>query len=121
MYLNFYSLVFVCSCCPYIETGGNINIFLNNTPENAGDEPKQKIRSRNNIGKSFITNIKSESEPTTFDSEIVLPKRKLLTEYYHNTKTFEILFLNNLECERAQSRNLCKSAFPKDNPLVPVG
>ena len=26
----------------YIETGGNINKVLNNTPENAGDKPKHK-------------------------------------------------------------------------------
>ena len=34
----------------------------------------KKMLSRNNIGKSFITNIKSESEPTTFDSETVLQR-----------------------------------------------
>ena len=83
----------------YIETGGNINKVLNNTPENAGDKPKQKKprRGRNNISKSSITTVQGQPESTAFDPEIDLPKRKLFTEYYQNNEKFEILFLSNPE------------------------
>ena len=107
----------------YIETGGNINKVLNNTLENAGDKPKQNKtrRSRNNISKSPIIFVQGQPEPTAFDLEIDLPKRKLFTEYYQNNEKFDILFLNNPECDRGRSCISCKLAFPKNNPVVPDG
>ena len=53
----------------YIEKGANINKVLNNTPENAGDKPKQKKtrRDRNNISKSPIIFVQGQPESTAFD------------------------------------------------------
>ena len=69
-----------------IDTGGSINKVLNNAPENAGDKQKQKkkVVGKSISGKVPITTIQDQSEPTTFDFEIELSKRKLFTEYYHN-------------------------------------
>ena len=75
-------------------------------------------RGRNNISKRPITTMPGQPEPTTFDSEIDLPKGKLFTEHYHNNGKFEVLFLNNPECNRPRSCISCKLAFPKDNPVV---
>ena len=112
---------FILSC---IKTGGNINKVLNNASENAGDKPQSKKpprRGKIKISKGPITFVQDQPEPTTFDSEIDLSKRKLFTEYYHNNVKFEILFLNNPECGRAQSCISWKLAFPKDNPVVADG
>ena len=81
---------------------------------------KKPRRDRNN-SKSSITTIQGQPEPTTFDSEIDLPKKKLFTEYYHNIEKFEILFLSNPECDRARSCILCYLTIPKDNHVVPDG
>ena len=74
---------FISSC---IDTGGSINKVLNNAPENAGDKQKQKkkVVGKSTSGKVLITTIQDQSEPTTFDFEIDLSKRKLFTEYYCN-------------------------------------
>ena len=110
---------FISSC---IETSGNINIVLNNVPENAGDKPKQE---KQDVAKSISVWIQLPlykiSPNQQLDSKIDLSKRKLFTEYYHNNKKFEILFLNNPECDRELSCISCKLFFPKNNPVVPDG
>ena len=64
---------------------------------------KKTRRGKIGISKDPITTIQDQSEPTTFDSEIDLSKRKMFTEYYHNNEKFEILLLNNPECDWARS------------------
>ena len=100
-----------------------MNKVLNNTLENRGDKPRQEKprRGRSNISKSPITIVQGQPNQTAFDPEIDLPKRKLFTEYYQNNEKFEILFLNNPECDRAQSCISCKLAFQKGNSVVPDG
>ena len=45
---------------------------------------KKKVVGKSTSGKVLITTIQDQSEPTTFDFEIDLSKRKLFTEYYRN-------------------------------------
>ena len=59
------------------------------------------MRRKISISKGPITTMQDQPEPQTIDSETDFSKRKLFTEYYHNNEKFEILLLNNLECDRA--------------------
>ena len=71
------------------------------------EKKKKKRRARNKISKSPITTIQGQ------DSEIHFPKRKLFTEYYQKNEQFEILLLNNPECEKSRSCISCKSTLTK--------
>ena len=71
------------------------------------DHRWQQLLRRNSCLKPLlhgpITTTQDQSEPTSFDSDTDLSKRKLFAEYYHNNEKFKILLLNNPECDWAQS------------------
>ena len=88
---------FISSC---IKTGGNINKVLNNSPENAGDKPKQKTQ---DVAKSTSVRVQLPLYKIRPNQQLFILK---LTFQRENC-------LSNPEYDRVQSRISCKLAFPK--------
>ena len=132
------SLSYRCKCqnykangiiCEHIvvvaEKGGNLSAYLDkaakkdnaafkkifsHVPKSAGDKPSKNRRGKNNVEKAPIVSVVQSMDIRT-------PRQCIFTEYYHNDKNFQMVFIKDFK--EAKVCNGCNNEIPRRFLTIP--